>query len=146
MRELFPGNCFETVKYGSTTIHQMKSAVPDPVTKELIILNEDAFLLTQWLERGVFSALNKEYLRCMTFTIFTKHPIYSTDLPLESYEFKISYGRESSTYATINGAPLKNKDDLKSQASKFVRSLVEFTGTLQDLPDDRWITITLSVL
>jgi hypothetical protein len=96
------------------------------------------------IEKGVFDALNKEYLSSLTFTIFSKHPINQQDLPLESYEFKVAYADENQP-ARINGVNLATKDQLKSQASKFVRSLVEFSSTLEELPHDRWITLTISV-
>lgn len=71
-----------------------------------------------------------------------KHPLTSEDVLLENYEFRLhSYDGS----ATINGVRLVSKDDLKSQATKFVRMLVEFTNTLDSLPQDRWITISLKV-
>ena len=140
MRDLFPAEMFKSVAYGNTTVHQLLSAEKDS-NGETIVLNKDAFLLTQWLEKGVFIALNQEYLRSMTFSIFTKHPQSGIDIPLESYEFRLSYGDT----AGINGVNLSSKEKLKQQASKFVRSLVEFSNTLDDMPTDRWITLSLSV-
>jgi len=37
--------------------------------------NYEAFLLTQWLEKGVFSALELSYLSALTFAVYSKHPI-----------------------------------------------------------------------
>jgi hypothetical protein len=146
MRDLFPQDCFDTIDYGSTKVHQLKSAEIDDKTGEVVVLNPDAFLLTQWLEKGVFSALNQEYIKSMTFTIFTKHPLKGFDMPLESYEFRISYGDDLNSKVSINGVPLTTKEHLKAQASKFVRSLVEFTNTLDEMPAERWITLSLSVV
>lgn len=39
--------------------------------------------------------------------------------------------------------PLTSKEGLKAQAKRFVRSLVEFSGTLDELPPSRWITILI---
>ena len=55
----------------------------------IIVLNHDAFILTQWLEKGVFEALNEDYIRSMIFTIFTKHPDTGEQIALENYEFKM---------------------------------------------------------
>lgn len=34
---------------------------------------------------------------------------------------------------------------MKKQAVSFIRCLVEFTGTLDELPEDRWLTLKLTV-
>lgn len=78
----------------------------------------------------------------MKFAIFTKHPTSGLDLNLENYEFKMSY-QNNNEPATVNGVPLVSKEGLKFQAKRFIRSLVEFTNTLDDLPENRWLTIQL---
>ena len=143
MRHLFPDDCFQTVDYGNSKIHQLQSAEYDE-QGNLSVRNGDAFLLTQWLEKGVFAALTNEYLNTLTFSVFMKHPKTGKDLLLENYEFKITYHNKSSP-TTLNGVPLVSKEGIKTQASKFIRSLVEFTNTLDDLPAERWITLSLTV-
>jgi meiosis-specific protein HOP1 len=164
MRGLFDDKCFKTIPYGGIDIHQLESAVEDDngvITKK----NNEAFQLTQWytiyiisrynlsnyyilicnkyrLERGVFDSIEKGYVSSMKFAIFTKHPISGLDLNLENYEFKMSY-QNNNEPATVNGVPLVSKDGLKFQAKRFIRSLVEFTNTLDSLPDNRWLTIQL---
>ena len=142
MRSLFPDECFQNVDYGNTKIHQLKSAEYND-EGEIVVKNKDAFLLTQWLERGVFAALGEQYLNSMIFSIFFTEPGSGKEILLENYEFKITYNDETS--AKINGAPIISKDDVKLQATKFVRSLVEFSNTLDDLPPERWITMSLTV-
>lgn len=112
--------------------------------RAVVVRNQDAFLLTQWLEKGVFSAIEAGYLSQMKFAIFTKHPKTGQDLLLETYDFKMSYptASEPGQRTMINGAPLTKKA-LKSQANKFVRSLIEFSETLDDLPENNWITLEL---
>lgn len=142
MRHLFPEDCFQCVDYGNTKIHQLKSAEYDS-NGEVVVKNADAFLLTQWLERGVFDALNREYLNSLVFSIYMKHPQTGADLLLENYDFKMTYKSEAP--ATMNGVPIISKEDLKLQASKFVRCLVEFSNTLDNLPSERWVTLSLTV-
>lgn len=135
--------------------------------------------MTQWLERGVFEALTKKYLKTLIFSIFIKHPTSAVDILLESYEFKCDYMEEnfnltpttktsannnnnnnnnisssSSSHqslssklnsAKLNNVALTSKEDLKTQACRFVRSLVDFANTLDDIPQDRYITFTMTV-
>ena len=110
----------------------------------VVVKNQDAFLLTQWLEKGVFSAIEAGFLSNMKFAIFTKHPKTGQDLLLETYDFKLAYPTAADPLqrTMINGAPLTKKA-LKSQANKFVRSLIEFSETLDDLPEHNWITLEL---
>ena len=126
--------------YGKTEIRQLKSADYDS-EGQVRVRNNDAFLLTQWLERGVFDALSQEFLSSMIFSIMMKHPTEGYEIVLENYEFGITF-REDHT-ATVNGVPLISKDDLKNQSTKFVRMLIEFANTLDELPVERWITISL---
>ena len=121
-RGVFEADCFKSRPYDGLPIHQLDSAVQDE-NGEIKVRNGEAFQLTQWLERGVFNALEKEFL----------------------HDFKITYSGEEKR-ASINGAALDSKNDLKSQAKKFLRSLIAFVETLDDLPQDRWITMMLKVI
>lgn len=143
MRDLFPKDCFKNKEYGSVEIHQLQAAQRDD-RGEVLVHNADAFLLTQWLEKGVFAALEAEYLSSMTFAIFCKHPQTGEDLLLESYEFKVTFNAEGGT-AKINDVSLISRDVVKNQAVKFIRSLTEFSSTLDALPENRWITLQLKV-
>lgn len=105
--------------------------------------NDEAFLITQWLEKGVFAALETEYLSSMTFAIFKRHSTTGVDTLLETYEFKFTYNSGNSI--ALNGVELHSKEVVKGQAAKLIRSLTEFTSTLCDLPFERWLTIELKV-
>ena len=142
-RGIFEADCFKSKPYDGLAIHQLDSATQDE-EGNIEVRNEEAFLLTQWLERGVFIALEKKFLSCMTFAICTKHPITGVDLLLEKYEFKLGYKDGQSI--SLNNVSMDSKDELKSQAKKFLRSLISFVQTLDDLPADRWITIMLKVM
>ena len=76
-REIFPSDCFVKREYGSdkmpTNIHTLEVA-SEGDDGVINVNNTEAFLLTQWLERGVFRALEDQWLSCMTFAIYTKHP------------------------------------------------------------------------
>lgn len=105
--------------------------------------NHKAFLLTQWLEKGVFKVLEDGYLNKMTFAIYSTHPITKADLLLELYEFKFS---AIDNKLAVNGVLVSSKEDIKSQAGKFIKNLVFFSQSLEDLPTENWITIEIKVL
>jgi meiosis-specific protein HOP1 len=144
MRHLFPDDCYRQIEYGSSRIHQLHSAEVDD-KGNVTVKNKDAFLLTQWLEKGVFAAMTEEYLHSLVFSVFTRHPKTKEDLLLENYEFKVAYTDDPGT-VKVNDISLHSKEDVKLQAAKFIRSLIEFTNTLDDLPEDRWITLSITVL
>lgn len=108
------------------------------------IINEEAFLVTQWLQNGVFQALDSGYVSSLTFIIYTKNPLTDKDTILETYEFKITYS-DGENFATVNDIQLFSKESVKQQASHFIRALIDFCGTLDSIPDERWITLQLQV-
>jgi hypothetical protein len=142
VRDLFPRLCFKNKPYGNVDIHQLQGAKKDE-GGDIVVTHPDAFLLTQWLEQGVFHALELEYLSSVTFAIYSKHPVTKDDILLETYEFKAAYQGEEA--AKINDVALASKDSVKNQAAKFIRSLTEFAGTLDVLPDSCWITLQIKV-
>ncbi len=145
MRDLFPKDCFKNKEYGTVEIHQLQGANRNSLTGEVVVTNPEAFLVTQWLEKGVFAALEDQYLSSMTFAILGRNSASGTERLLESYEFRISYGTETLTYS-INNIDMQSKETVKAQAAQFIRSLTEFVGTLDVMPQDRWITIQLKVI
>jgi meiosis-specific protein len=108
----------------------------------LIVKNDDAFLLSQWLEKGVFDALEKSYLKSLTFAVYAKEKDQDEGILLETYQFLVEYGDEKQI--KLNGVTM-NRENMKKQAVTFIRCLVEFTGTLDELPDDRYLTMRLAV-
>lgn len=127
----------------STSIHTLEPA-KETDDGSIEVINEDAFLLTQWLEKGVFEALVDKYLKGMTFAIMTTHPHTQEEIVLEEYDFNLAYcGAGGQQEALLNGVKI-TKQSLKDQANKFVRALIEFSSTLDHIPEHRWITLQLS--
>jgi hypothetical protein len=108
------------------------------------IENDEAYLVTQWLEKGVFRALEQEYISSMIFAIYCKHPKTGEDTLVETYDFRLTY-QDKSKPARFNEAELHSKESVKLQAAKFIRQLMEFVATLDQLPEERWITLQLQV-
>ena len=75
-RDIFPESCFKCREYGSEKmscyIHTLEPAELNG--NDIIVKNQDAFNVTQWLEKGVFKALEDQYLEQLTFAIFSSHP------------------------------------------------------------------------
>ena len=140
---MFPSDLFSSKNYAGVNVHQLESATKEPNGK-IHVHHPEAFLLTQWLERGVFEALEQRYLKSMIFAVYCKNPISSDDMLLETYSFSLAFPEDKKKPIVMNGVTV-NKDSLKKQAGTFIRSLVEFSGTLEGLPDDRWLTVKLSV-
>ena len=142
VRHLWQDDMFCKVKYGGAEMDQLESAEIDKDGK-ILVRNMEAFRLTQWLERGVFDALEKEYLKSVKFAIQAKHPITDELITVEAYEFTISYESIEGGAATINGFPLRSSEGVKSQARRFLKTLYDFSSTLEDLPEDRSLSIML---
>lgn len=141
LRNIFPEECFKKTSYGGQSVHQLQCAEMND-SGNIRVLNEDAFLLSQWLERSVFDALEKGYLHSMTFLVYNKDRATSEVTVIETYSFSVQYmtGDEP---ARINGAPV-TLQNTKMQAIAFIRCLVEFATTLDVLPEDRWLTLKLT--
>ena len=156
---MFPESCFSSKDYAGLKVHQLECAEKSENGEVLIIIcislfiiinykfqitvrYPEAFLLSQWLERGVFEALEKQYLKSLSFSIFVKHPQSGEETLLESYQFLIDY--PDGGVPNLNGMSV-TKENLKRQAVRFIRGLVEFTNTLEDLPSERWLSMKLLV-
>lgn len=92
----------------------------------------------------MFAAIEEGYLSVLHFAIFTSDPKTKDDVLLENYEFKLNYPipDDPSGETKLNDTVLTKKN-LQRQATRFVRSLIEFTSTLEDVPESRWITLQL---
>ena len=78
MRDLFPPECFRETNYGGTTIHQLISAEADPNVEEgFRMLDQKAFLLTQWLEQGNIDKLYMMYAYTPPSFIYTIYLLLS---------------------------------------------------------------------
>lgn len=140
LRNVFPADCFSSRDYAGLKVHQIECAERDE-NGDTIVKNRDAFLLTQWLEKGVFEALTARYLKTMSFTVYSKDAA-GFDCVVETYSFAFEYPPDAPP--TVNGQRM-DRDSMKKQAVSFIRCLVEFAGTLEELPEDRWLTLKLTV-
>jgi hypothetical protein len=105
----------------SLSPHQIKHLQPKSDAGG--IRNEEAHLLTNWLEQGVFDALSKRYLRAVVFAISV--PVREDEdeegreggpeKVIETYQWKVGYTDEGEV--TLNASRIaKTKAELKAQA------------------------------
>ncbi|CAM9474375.1 unnamed protein product, partial [Choristocarpus tenellus] len=57
IRNIFPAYCFQERAYAGMRIYQLDCASRDPSTNKTVVRDEQAYMLTQWLEYGVFQAV-----------------------------------------------------------------------------------------
>jgi len=85
LRNLFPEDCFSEKKLTGLSIRTLLPTRPE------------AKLLLNWLEKGVFDALEKRYLSDVVFAIYTRCDPEPENILLECYQFHVEYHDEDST-------------------------------------------------
>ncbi|CAM9579159.1 unnamed protein product [Sphacelaria rigidula] len=59
IRNIFPTSCFQERTYAGMNIYQLDAATRHEDTNETVVHNQQAYQLTQWLEFGVFEAVER---------------------------------------------------------------------------------------
>ena len=92
LRAIFPEKCFSLKNYADDLpIHALTPAREVEGSDQHEIIDEQAWKLTRWLEEGVFVALEKQYLKSMTFGVFTYDRNKKPRSLVESYCYEVSY-------------------------------------------------------
>ncbi|TPX31520.1 hypothetical protein SmJEL517_g05132 [Synchytrium microbalum] len=108
--------------------------------------SKEADDLIDWLNGGVFDALDKKYLRTLIFGIYA-NPDEPEHL-LETYTFNFSYPSEGQThvsFVTDGKQPFhfKTKKEIMKATSEMLRRLLTLTQSLGALPDNANITMKI---
>ncbi|XVF85257.1 hypothetical protein PTKIN_Ptkin17bG0103400 [Pterospermum kingtungense] len=123
--------------------------------KKLMPLDAESRRLIDWMEKGVYDALQKKYLKTLLFCICE-----STDgAMIEEYSFSFSYSNSDSQEVLMNINRTGNKKNggtfqcnstaevtpyqMRSSACKMVRTLVQLMRTLDRMPEERTILMKL---
>ncbi|KAI3967167.1 hypothetical protein MKX01_042752 [Papaver californicum] len=145
IRGLFPENYFSDK---SVPALEMK-------IKKLMPIDAESRRLIDWMEKGVYDALQKKYLKTLLFCISE-----AIDGPMiEEYAFSFSYSNSDSEEVMMNisrtgnkkqGATFKSNgntdftpNQMRSSACKMVRTLVQLMRTLDSMPEERTILMKL---
>lgn len=107
--------------------------------------------LLKWLDKGVFDALQKKYLKTMAFCIFEGSGDRDSSRLLERYMFKITYPASGGyefddvTVHTENGesGATMNAKALQTKAVHMIRGLVSLCSTFESLPEERTVSMFL---
>ncbi|KAL9239126.1 hypothetical protein vseg_013476 [Gypsophila vaccaria] len=121
--------------------------------KKLLPLDAESRRLIDWMEKGVYDALQKKYLKTLLFSI-----CQAINGPtIEEYTFAFSYPNPDSQEVsmnisrtgskkqggTFNSANEVTPNQMKSSACKMIRTLVQLMRTLDKMPEERTILMKL---
>ncbi|CAN1794562.1 Meiosis-specific protein ASY1 [Linum perenne] len=123
--------------------------------KKLMPLDAESRRLIDWMEKGVYDALQKKYLKMLLFCVCE-----AVDGPMiEEYAFSFSYSDSDSQEVSMNINRIGNKkkggtfkcnsvtevtpNQMRSSACKMVRTLVQLMRTLDKMPEERTILMKL---
>ncbi|KAK1301117.1 hypothetical protein QJS10_CPB13g00205 [Acorus calamus] len=122
--------------------------------KKLMPMDPESRRLIDWMEKGVYDALQKKYLRTLLFCVCE-----AVDGPMiEEYSFSFTYSNTEGEEVSMNvsrvghkkhGATFKSTptevtpNQMRSSACKMVRTLVQLMRTLDRMPEERTILMKL---
>ncbi|KAL5075928.1 hypothetical protein RYX36_014912 [Vicia faba] len=123
--------------------------------KKLLPVDAESRRLIDWMEKGVYDALQKKYLKTLLFCVCE-----AVDGPMiEEYAFSFSYSDSEKQQVSMNinrtgskkqGGAFKcnsttdiTPQQMKSSACKMIRTLVQLMRTLEKMPEERTILMKL---
>ncbi|KAK2636789.1 hypothetical protein Ddye_031581 [Dipteronia dyeriana] len=123
--------------------------------KKLMPMDGESRRLIDWMEKGVYDALQKKYLRTLLFCVCEA----VEGSMIEEYAFSFSYSSSDSQEVSMNINRTGNKkkgetfkcnstteitpNQMRSSACKMVRTLVQLMRTLDRMPEERTILMKL---
>ncbi|XP_071691667.1 meiosis-specific protein ASY1-like [Rutidosis leptorrhynchoides] len=123
--------------------------------KKLMPMDAESRRLIDWMEKGVYDALQKKYLRTLMFCVCET----VEGSMIEEYAFSFSYSNSESQEVSMNVNRIGNKKQgetfkcnstteitptqMKSSACKMVRTLIQLMRTLDKMPEERTILMKL---
>ncbi|KAJ3308947.1 DNA binding protein [Boothiomyces sp. JEL0838] len=122
---LFPEDAFETKGIDGVAIKTLKRG-----------FTSESNCLLDWIEVGVFDALERKYLKSLVFGIYL-----DKDKPfelVEEYIFEFNYFEDHVEFNLCSG-----KHEISKTTHQLIRRLLLMTQSLESLPDDAFITIRL---
>ena len=118
--------------------------------KSLVGKTDEAALMIDWLEKGVFDAFDKKYLRVCTIIVYdgdVEHP----DRMHEAYDFAVTYDASGTAELTLSTSGqgrrqqhvCRSRDEATEQMAVAMRQLVSLTQSLPQLPSCHTISMQL---
>lgn len=122
--------------------------------KKLMPMDAESRRLIDWMEKGVYDALQNKYLKTLLFCVCE-----TVDGPMiEEYSFSFSYSNSDSQEVSMNinrsgtkkGGSFKcnstteiTPSQMRSSSCKMVRTLVQLMRTLDKMPEERTVLMKL---
>ncbi|KAK8214161.1 HORMA domain-containing protein [Phyllosticta capitalensis] len=158
LRQLFPEACFMQRNYENRDDHWdydewvagNKGKNPDTMRRGSVVpvlkreTHREADRILDWLEKGVFDALRKGYLKNFQFQI-----LQNQDRPaevMETYDFRVRYAENTGEALVEIGMSDGKQASIASARigfSQMIKKLTLYTPTLADLPRQRSVRIQL---
>ncbi|XP_039139403.1 meiosis-specific protein PAIR2-like isoform X2 [Dioscorea cayenensis subsp. rotundata] len=122
--------------------------------KKLMPMDAESRRLIDWMEKGVYDALQKKYLKTLLFCICEE----INGPMIEEYAFSFTYASSNGQEVFMNVSGSGNRknnatfksnstditpDQMRSSACKMVRTLVQLMRTLDQMPNNRTILMKL---
>ncbi|GJU54702.1 meiosis-specific protein ASY1 [Tanacetum coccineum] len=121
--------------------------------KKLMPMDAESRRLIDWMEKGVYDALQKKYLKTLMFCVCET----ADGAMIEEYAFAFSYSNSDSQEVSMNFNRIGSKKQgefkfatteitpaqMKSSACKMVRTLIQLMRTLDKMPEERTILMKL---
>ncbi|KAK4763647.1 hypothetical protein SAY87_013085 [Trapa incisa] len=122
--------------------------------KKLMPMDAESRRLIDWMEKGVYDALQKKYLKTLLFCVCEA----LEGSMIEEYSFSFSYSSSDGQEVLMNVNRTGNKkggafkcnsteeitpNQMRSSACKMVRTLVQLMRTLDKMPEERTILMKL---
>jgi hypothetical protein len=125
---LFPENSFQTKGLQGIAVKTIKNDI-----------STESNTIVDWIERGCFDALQKQYLKTIIFGIYLdpEHP----NKLVEQYEFSFSYEKEN-IEVNLNSTDI-SIDSIQKNTRNLVRRLLISTQNLEPLPENAYVTMRL---
>ncbi|CAI9093205.1 OLC1v1028645C1 [Oldenlandia corymbosa var. corymbosa] len=127
----------------------------DMKIKKLMPMDAESRRLIDWMEKGVYDALQKKYLKTLLFCVCEATGGHM----IEEYAFSFSYSDSDTQEVSMNvsrsgskksGGTFKcdskneiTSNQMRSSACKMVRTLVQLMRTLDKMPEERTILMKL---
>eukprot|EP01080_Neovahlkampfia_damariscottae_P005643 gene5643-9459_t len=132
LRNLFPDESF-----------QQRSLVGIQINS-LLPKSKEAQTLIDWMEKGVFDAINKKYLKKLIFGV-SKDQKNDFKSMIESYEFIFEYPEDGVILKMdeTKSRVAQTKEDIKLSIQAMIRTIVTLSQSLNNLPSTRYLSMKL---
>ena len=139
LRYLFPEESFQDTQLAGLKIKSLARKS-----------NPEVSALCDWMEQGVFDAIEKKYLKALVFSIFSE--FNNPASLIESYTFKFTYPKDGTinmglvAKAKGNKAkelPYMTREEIQQAWCTMIRTLIAISNTLPPLPTERHLAMRL---